>query len=103
LSGNKVAIDNNQDFMIVLEKYIAANHIKMADRMVRKKRRDQTIVSKGQIMLFEFPKKLRTSLETLTLPERVIKLSASSISISLFSPANIANIYKPLLFIFNMK
>jgi hypothetical protein len=37
LSDNKVATKNDQEFILVLEKQIAANHIKIRERIIRKK------------------------------------------------------------------
>jgi hypothetical protein len=36
LSNNKVTTKNNKQFITILEKKIATNHIKIVDRMIRK-------------------------------------------------------------------
>jgi hypothetical protein len=47
--------------MLVLEKQIAANHVKIGERIVRK--RDSLAeynILEGQIMFFKFPRKIYT-------------------------------------------
>jgi hypothetical protein len=46
LSDNKIATENNQVFIIDLEKKIASNYLVIVDRIVRKQGGNQTIVYK---------------------------------------------------------
>ncbi|CZR63431.1 uncharacterized protein PAC_13328 [Phialocephala subalpina] len=62
------------DALLTLEKRIAHNYMKVVERIVKKRGSDQTLVLESQIVLFEFPKEMRTSLELLTIPIRIMKL-----------------------------
>lgn len=75
LSDDEVATDDDTAFQTALEKRIAENHGEVANRMVGKRGGDQTMVIEGQIVLFEFPKQMRTSLEPRSIPARIVKLS----------------------------
>jgi hypothetical protein len=46
LLDNKIATNNNQVFIIDLEKYIAGNYLKITDRIIRKKGNNQIIIYK---------------------------------------------------------
>ncbi|KAF8850462.1 hypothetical protein BDZ45DRAFT_696722 [Acephala macrosclerotiorum] len=82
-SNDKVTTNDDHVFMTALEKRMANNYLLVADRMVRKRERDQIVVSEQDIVLFEFLKQLRTSLEALTIPVRIIEMK--SVAAKLYS------------------
>jgi hypothetical protein len=62
--------------MTLQDQRLAANHIRVADRIVKKRGSPlESIVKEGQIVFYKFSKKLRTSLEPKTIPARAIELS----------------------------
>jgi hypothetical protein len=66
--------------MLVLEKQIAANHMKVGERIVRKRGSlAEYNILEGQIMFFEFPRKIHISLEPKTIVTRVIEVNTATI------------------------